>query len=152
VPALLVLALLTGCAPKTRPATSPSGGPRATGSAAARLARSLIGTPYRSGGANPDGFDCSGFVQYVFGELGVGLGRSVRDQASAGERVDRGSLREGDAVFFAIDGRTVSHVGIVVGPDSFVHAPSSGGRVREEALSLEYWKSRFAGARRFVDR
>ena len=111
------------------------------------VARSLIGAPYRNGSADPVGFDCSGFVQYVFAELGVAVPRSVRDLAAAGERVDRNRLRVGDVVLFAIDGHTVSHVGIVVSDDTFVHAPSSKGRVREESLSLAYWHSRFAGAR-----
>jgi probable lipoprotein NlpC len=133
-------------------ANTPSGRPAASGPAVAVLARSLIGTPYRNGGADAAGFDCSGFVRYVFGELGVGLPRSVGEQAATGKSVDRGGLRKGDVVFFKVEGRTVSHVGIVVGADSFVHAPSSRGRVREESLSLAYWQSRFAGARRFVGR
>jgi cell wall-associated NlpC family hydrolase len=116
------------------------------------IARSLVGAPYRNGGVDPEGFDCSGFVQYVFGELGLAVPRSVRGLEATGERVDRDRLREGDVVLFAIDGRTVSHVGIVVGDDTFVHSPSSRGRVREESLNLAYWHSRFAGARRFVQR
>jgi cell wall-associated NlpC family hydrolase len=147
---LLTVVLLTGCAPKSRPPRSPDEPPAGPGPAAAALARSLIGTPYRSGGANPAGFDCSGFVQYVFGELGLALPRSVQEQAAFGVSVDRGGLREGDVLFFAIDGRTMSHVGIAVGADTFVHAPSSGGRVREESLNLVYWQSRFAGARRLT--
>jgi cell wall-associated NlpC family hydrolase len=130
----------------------PSGRPAASGRAAAVLARSLIGRPYRNGGADPAGFDCSGFVRYVFGDLGVGVPRGLREQAATGARVDRRGLREGDVVFFAIDGHTISHAGIVVGANSFVHAPSSRGRVREESLSLAYWQSRFSGARRFVRR
>jgi cell wall-associated NlpC family hydrolase len=88
----------------------------------------------------------------VFGELGLAVPRSVRELMATGERVARDRLREGDVVLFAIDGRTVSHVGIVVSDDTFVHAPSSRGRVREESLNVGYWHSRYAGARRFVRR
>lgn len=129
---------------------APPARPPASGPAVAALARSLVGAPYLNGGTTPDGFDCSGFVHYVFAELGLAVPRSVREQSSMGEHVDRGHLRPGDLVFFAIDGRTPSHVGIAVGADSFVHAPSSRGRVREESLNLAYWRSKFVQARRFV--
>jgi murein DD-endopeptidase len=147
---LIALVLLTGCAKRSRPVATPPARPPASGATAAALARSLVGVPYRNGGADPAGFDCSGFVQYVFGQLGVALPRSVREQASAGERVDRRNLRDGDLVFFAIDGRTISHVGIVSGADAFVHAPSSRGQVRAESLSVAYWRTRFAAARRVL--
>jgi len=149
---LLAVLLLTGCVKRSRPAVAPSGPPVATGAAAAALARSFVGTPYRNGGADPDGFDCSGFVQYIFAQVGVPLPRGALEQAAAGESVDRRALREGDLVFFAIDGRTISHVGIVSGADSFVHAPSSRGSVREESLGAAYWQTRFAAARRVLRR
>jgi cell wall-associated NlpC family hydrolase len=126
--------------------------PPASGAAVVALARSFIGTPYRNGGADPGGFDCSGFTQYVFAQLGVTLPRIVGEQGNAGDRVHLRDLREGDLVFFAIDGRTISHVGIAVGADRFVHAPSSRGVVREESLSVEYWQTRYATARRVVRR
>jgi cell wall-associated NlpC family hydrolase len=147
---LLVVVLLSGCVKRSQPVVEPAGPPVASGAAAASVARSFIGTPYRNGGTDPTGFDCSGFVQYVFREIGVALPRSVGEQAAAGDRVDRRNLREGDVVFFAIDGRSISHVGIVVSGSTFVHAPSSRGRVREESLSVAYWQSKFVAARRFV--
>jgi cell wall-associated NlpC family hydrolase len=149
---LLALVVLTGCAKAIRPAVTLPAPPAASGAAAAGLARSFIGTPYRNGGADPSGFDCSGFVQYVFRQIGVALPRSVGEQAAAGERVERRNLRPGDVVFFAIDGRTISHVGIAVGADTFVHAPSSRGLVREESLNVAYWQTRFAAARRLLKR
>jgi cell wall-associated NlpC family hydrolase len=91
-------------------------------------------------------------VRYVFGELGITMPRSVHEQASLGESVDRDDLRPGDLVFFAIDGHTISHVGIAVSADSFIHAPSSRGSVREESLGIAYWRARFAQARRVVRR
>ncbi len=135
---------------RSRPVVEPSGPPDASGTAAAALARSFVGTPYRNGGAGPGGFDCSGFVQYLFAQVGVALPRTVQEQAAAGEGVDRSDLREGDLVFFVIDGRTMSHVGIASGAGSFVHAPSSRGSVREESLAEAYWRSRFATARRVL--
>jgi cell wall-associated NlpC family hydrolase len=149
VPLLAVL-LLTGCVKRVRPAEVPLAPPRASGATVVALARSFIGTPYRNGGTDPGGFDCSGLVQYVFAQIGVGLPRSAPEQASAGEHVDLRDVRDGDLVFFAIDGRTISHVGIVAGPGTFVHAPNSRGQVREESLGVAYWQSRFVEARSLV--
>lgn len=123
-----------------------------SGATVAALARSFVGTPYRNGGADPGGFDCSGFTQYVLAQIGVALPRTVLEQAAIGDRVDRRDLREGDLVFFAIDGRTTSHVGIAVSADQFVHAPSSRGSVRDEWLGAAYWQTRYATARRVVRR
>ena len=108
------------------------------------------GVPYRDGGADPDGFDCSGFVWYVFGTHGLALPRTVAEQAEWGEKVGAADLRPGDLVFFSTTAPGPSHVGIVIGGDSFVHAPSSSGVVRVERLSASYWSSRFVGARRVV--
>ena len=108
------------------------------------------GVPYKDGGADPTGFDCSGFVWYVFGAHGVALPRTVSDQAQWGQKVDGGDLRPGDLVFFSTTAPGPSHVGIMIGGDSFVHAPSSTGVVRVERLSVSYWSSRFVGARRVV--
>jgi cell wall-associated NlpC family hydrolase len=119
----------------------------APGEAAANLALSLQGAPYADGGTDTDGFDCSGFVQYVFARADLALPRSVREQFETGQAVE-GAPRAGDLVFFAIDGSRVSHVGIATGPDTFVHAPSSRGVVRVDRLSAPYWSRRYAGARR----
>jgi cell wall-associated NlpC family hydrolase len=113
-------------------------------------ALALQGVPYRNGGTDPSGFDCSGFVEYVFAQNGVALPRDVQQQWSVGDPIPRSDVRPGDLVFFSINGPGASHVGIAVGPDFFVHAPSSRGRVRTERLSTEYWSRRFAGARRVV--
>jgi cell wall-associated NlpC family hydrolase len=163
VPVLGVALLVAACAstrsvPRpypTRPA--PPGGAAvgttaAAGATAAAVARSLLGIPYRGGGAGPEGFDCSGLVQYVYAQAGVPLPRSVREQAELGVTVPEGGIEPGDLLFFAIDGREVSHVAIAVGADSFVHAPSSGGVVREERLPTAYWRQRFSGARRVAVR
>ena len=111
-------------------------------------ALSFQGIPYRNGGSDPSGFDCSGFVQWVFSRHGLALPREVRDQWKAGEGIDRDEVEPGDLVFFETVSRGASHVGIALGGDQFVHAPSSKGVVRIERYSAAYWASRWVGARR----
>jgi peptidoglycan DL-endopeptidase CwlO len=111
-------------------------------------ALSLRGTPYRNGGVDPSGFDCSGFVQYVFEQHGVVMPRDTRRQFEVGAEVDPAALAPGDLVFFTTVAPGASHVGIVVGGDQFVHAPNSNGVVRVDHLSSQYWSSRFLGAKR----
>ena len=111
-------------------------------------ALALRGAPYRNGGTTPEGFDCSGFVQYVFRQHGLVLPRETREQFRIGAGVSRTQLRPGDLVFFTTVAPGASHVGLVVGDDQFVHAPSSRGVVRVERLSADYWRRRFVGARR----
>ncbi len=134
--------------------SAPPAGPPAPGPADAygitSTALDLRGTPYRDGGADPSGFDCSGFVWYVFGRHGIPLPRTVREQYRTGTPVAGGALQPGDLVFFDIDGGGVSHVGIALGGDEFIHAPSSNGEVRVERLSVNYWASRFLSARRVL--
>jgi len=120
---------------------------------AARLAieaMSLIGIHYRRGGSSPEnGLDCSGLVRYVFREAhGTELPRTSVEISKMGETVDKKDLQPGDLVFFNTLRRTFSHVGIYLGDNKFIHAPSSGGAVRIESMDLAYWKARFNGARR----
>ena len=110
----------------------------------------FVGVPYRDGGSDPSGFDCSGFVQYVFARLGTVLPREVRDQFQLGREVDVKDVKPGDLLFFETVSRGASHVGMVVGGDQFVHAPSSRGVVRVERFTASYWAMRFVGARRVV--
>jgi cell wall-associated NlpC family hydrolase len=111
-------------------------------------ALSFRGTQYRSGGADPAGFDCSGLVQYVFGQHGVALPRDARRQFEVGQAIDTAALEPGDLVFFTTVAPGASHVGIVVGGDQFVHAPGDNGAVRVDQLSAQYWSNRFVGAKR----
>ncbi len=105
---------------------------------------------YRNGGADPAGFDCSGFVYYVFAQHGVRMPRTVLEQSRVGQPVPQDQLEAGDLVFFSTVSAGPSHVAIAIGGDEFVHAPSSVGQVRVERLSSSYWGSRFVGARRVI--
>ena len=125
---------------------SPAGS--ADGYALSGTALSLRGAPYRLGGVDPNGFDCSGFVRYVYQQHGVAMPREVREQFRVGKTVNRGRLEPGDLVFFSTVAPGASHVGIMIGGDQFIHAPSERGVVRVENLSAEYWASRYIGAKR----
>jgi cell wall-associated NlpC family hydrolase len=120
----------------------------ADGYALSGTALSLRGAPYKDGGMDPTGFDCSGFVRYVYEQHGVAMPRQVREQFRVGKNVDRDRLEPGDLVFFSTVAPGASHVGIVIGGDQFVHAPSERGVVRVESLTQQYWASRFIGAKR----
>ena len=100
-------------------------------------ALSLRGVPYRNGGSDPTGFDCSGFTQYVYAQYGVALPRQVRDQFREGQSVRARDLAPGP-----------THVEIAIGGEQFVHAPNSTGVVRVEHLGAMYWTSRYLCARR----
>ena len=105
---------------------------------------------YRRGGRVPaTGFDCSGFVHYVFAHaLGIELPDDSMSQFQAGIKVAREQMRTGDLVFFHTHGKRVSHVGIYLGNGQFIHSPSTGERVRVNRLDEQYWARRFAGAKR----
>ena len=120
----------------------------AAGYAVAGTALALRGSPYRNGGADPTGFDCSGFVRYVFGRHGLAVPRSVGELFRAGEEVAPDAVQPGDLVFFDMVGGGASHVGIAIGGDEFVHAPSTKGVVRVDRMGGSYWAARFLGARR----
>jgi peptidoglycan DL-endopeptidase CwlO len=132
-----------------RTAPAPVSG-HAAGYSVAGTALSLRGAPYRNGGSDPAGFDCSGFVTYVFGQNGVPVPRTVTEQYHAGRQVAGPQVEPGDLVFFSTVSPGASHVGIAIGGDEFVHAPSGTGEVRVERMSASYWATRFVGARRVL--
>ena len=115
-------------------------------------ALSLIGVDYRFGGNTPDqGLDCSGLIRYVFQQAtGISLPRSARDQARVGESISRDELQPGDLAFFNTRRFQFSHVGLYIGDNRFIHAPSSGGSVEVTSLDNRYWQKAFNGARRIV--
>jgi cell wall-associated NlpC family hydrolase len=116
----------------------------------ADFAMTLRNIRYRRGGREPStGFDCSGFVRYVYQHtLGKELPADSASQYLAGTKVDRAEMKMGDLVFFRIRGKNVSHVGIYLGDGRFIHSPSSGKRVSVSELSEAYWAKRFVGAKR----
>lgn len=152
----LLMALLTGCATAPAPRPAPVSARPLTAASSSDLAfraLGLVGTPYRSAGSDPSvGFDCSGFVVYVYRDvLGIPLPRTTSAQYELDLRAPRQSaLKTGDLVFFDTGGRGISHVGIYVGEGRFVHAPNQGGRVRLDHLDDRYWKQRYRGARRVL--
>src|SRR5258708_27152699 len=113
----------------------------------------LVGTPYHWGGNTPQsGFDCSGLIVYVFNEVaGVALPRVVQDIYAVDlAEVRRDRLQGGDLVFFRPLGTGVSHIGIYVGQDRFVHAPNEGGTVRLDLLTNPYWDKHYFSAKRVL--
>jgi len=140
--------------PANRPAKAAVRGMRATPKAAKviRLARSLVGTPYKWGGRSPrTGFDCSGFIWYVYHQNGVDLPRMSWQQLGAGRPIKRADIRPGDLVFHQVDKKGKSlHVGIVTERGTFVHSPSSGKRVMESSLNSPFWMEHFLSARRVL--
>lgn len=113
-------------------------------------ARKLLGVKYQWGGTTPQtGFDCSGYVSYVFAQNGISLPRVSRDQYTVGTKVDFENLQRGDLVFFSFeDNGIVSHVGIYLGDGQFINASSSKG-VTVYVIG-PYWKSIYVGARRVL--
>ena len=118
-----------------------------------KSAERFIGVPYRWGGSSPKkGFDCSGLTMTVYRLNGLSLPRSSRKQYKAGTPIGRSQLLRGDLVFFATSGgRQVSHVGIYSGDGKFIHAPKKGKRIRTESLSNSYFRSRYVGARTYLN-
>ena len=117
-----------------------------------RTALSLRGTRYRLGGESPkDGFDCSGFVHYVFEQNQLEVPRTVADQFQFGQKIEVEDVQKGDLLFFSTIGPGATHVGIALGADSigeFVHAPGAGGAVRVERFDAPYWRNKLVGVRR----
>ncbi|HKQ25552.1 MAG TPA: C40 family peptidase [Burkholderiales bacterium] len=146
---LILIAALAGCASSPEVAEIPR--TRASDETALKAvgnAGQMIGKPYRYGGDTPEGFDCSGLVRYSYGRAGINMPRATPAQRSATTLISVRSLRPGDLLFFDQEGKKASHVGIYVGDGRFIHAPSTGGHVRTDSLSANFWKKHFVEARR----
>ncbi|MDJ0740387.1 MAG: C40 family peptidase [Gammaproteobacteria bacterium] len=150
---IVAVLCLGGCLSTTPPRWQSTGPPAGHGTARAellRIAANQIGTPYRYGGNDRRGFDCSGLVQYTHRHIGVAVPRTTAQQWSRARTPDRRHLLPGDLVFFDIGGRSGRHVGIYEGGGVFIHAPSSGKRVSRASLDNPYWRRRMIGARTFL--
>jgi cell wall-associated NlpC family hydrolase len=112
-------------------------------------ATSMIGQPYRFGGAAPGGFDCSGLVVYAAANAGIRVPRTAAEQLQFGMPVGRAELQAGDLVFMHLSSKEL-HVAIALDRQLFVHAPSSGGRVRVDSLLAQPYAKGFIAARRVV--
>lgn len=143
VPVLLSLTLAWGCSlnPVNQNAEAKS-------SMAATQALTLVGKPYRFGGNNPQGFDCSGLVQYSYSLAGVDLPHGTSQLRQMSRPISQNQLQRGDILFFNQEGKKSSHVALYLGEDRFIHSPSSGKSVYIASFADAYWRRHFTEARR----
>jgi len=123
--------------------------PSARASNVVNLAHEYLGTPYVWGGERPGGFDCSGFVQYLYGQQGIGLPRTTYDQWKVGAPIRRSQLQAGDAVFFRPGPSGPEHEGLYIGGGKFIQAPHTGDVVKISNINSAYYRQNYMGARRF---
>lgn len=147
---VLVLLSLALAACAGAPVKRVEGYSPAAGEKAAATAQAMVGRPYKYTGDTPAGFDCSGLVRYSYLTAGVDLPHGTKALMSITRSVGGGGRRKGDLLFFVQDGKKYSHVGISVGGGEFVHAPSTGGKVRTDSLSDPYWKKHYLDTRRLL--
>src|SRR5215210_7396529 len=157
--AAIGMLILAGCAsPPPRNAIERPAAIPATNDISSERARELalhalrqIGVRYRYGGSTPgEGFDCSGLVRYIYSRAGIVLPRTTQAMSAFGVSVATDELEPGDLVFFDTLQRPFSHVGIYIGDQRFIHAPTSGGTVQLVDMRDRYWRSRYDGARRLA--
>ena len=151
---VLLLSLIGGCASRStvpvedvNQSTGDSPVIETTGARMAKVALGMVGAPYRRGGTNPKGFDCSGLVFYSYDQLGMRVPRTSTGQYRIARPVDIAHIQKGDLVFFDTLWKS-GHVGIYIGDGRFVHVPSSGKRVRVSSLATGYFASRMQSAGR----
>lgn len=142
-----VLPLCWGCLSDGKKTLNAEDYPQLMRSKVVELARALRGRPYRSGGVEIDGWDCSGFVRYVFHAFGYEAPREARAYSKLKPAIRFGELKEADVLVFKV--KRSWHVGLYTGKDRFVHAPSRGQTVREEKIG-RYWQERLVKAVRVI--
>lgn len=116
-----------------------------------QVASKYKGIPYRYGGTTTAGFDCSGYTSYVFKQLGISIPRTSAGQYGVGTAVSKSNLKVGDLVFFNTSGRGVSHVGIYIGNNNFIHSSTSKGVSVASIYDPYYWGKRYIGAKRVAN-
>jgi cell wall-associated NlpC family hydrolase len=144
--AFALLGLLSGCAGRYQ--STPEG--QALRRAIVLDALGQIGRPYRYGGTTPEGFDCSGLVQYVYGLQGLQLPRTARDQHAHGDSIDLDEAEPGDLLFYRFGRRGIDHVAIYLGDGQAVHAPASGRQVIVAPVAQRWWMDRYVDAVRVI--
>lgn len=130
------------------PSQAPAAG--SIGEQIVAFAEQFLGTPYVWAGSSPSGFDCSGFVSYVFKNFGYTVNRTAASMYSNGVAVDKSELQIGDAVFFASSSESIGHVGIYIGDGEFIHSSSGCGYVTISGLDEDYYSRMYVGARRIA--
>lgn len=144
---LLGLGLLAGCTSFGPPESAET---RELRRAIVLDALGQIGRPYVYGGTTPEGFDCSGLVQYVYGLQGVRVPRTTREQHKAGDRIDLDEAEPGDLLFYSFARRGIDHVAVYLGDGQAVHAPSSGKQVIVAPVAGAWWMDRYVDAVRVI--
>jgi cell wall-associated NlpC family hydrolase len=144
----IAVLLITGCV--SAPSKRVNGYSASAGDKAAATALTMIGRPYQFKGETPGGFDCSGLVRYSYLTAGIDVPHGTNALRSSTRSVGLRNARKGDLLFFIQEGKKYSHVGIYVGNDQFVHAPSTGGFVRKDTIASPYWKKHYLDTRRFL--
>lgn len=124
--------------------------PRSIGAKIAMRAQQFLHVPYAWAGSSPGGFDCSGFIYYLYGQHGISVPRMADEQYQTGQRVELSDLQLGDLVFFETYEPGPSHVGVYIGGGNFIHASSGAGEVTVTPLSKPYYAARYLGARRIT--
>ena len=130
------------------PSQAPAAG--SIGEQIVAFAEQFLGTPYVWAGSSPSGFDCSGFVSYVFKNFGYTVNRTAASMYSNGVAVDKSELQIGDAVFFASSSESIGHVGSYIGDGEFIHSSSGCGYVTISGLDESYYSRMYVGARRIA--
>ena len=130
------------------PSQAPAAG--SIGEQIVAFAEQFLGTPYVWAGSSPSGFDCSGFVSYVFKNFGYTVNRTAASMYTNGVAVDKSELQIGDAVFFASSSESIGHVGIYIGDGEFIHSSSGCGYVTISGLDEDYYSRMYVGARRIA--
>ncbi|MDF2874032.1 MAG: NlpC/P60 family protein [Sporomusa sp.] len=120
------------------------------GATIVKSAQKYMGVPYVWGGTTPDGWDCSGYTQYVMKENGITIPRTAAEQYSTGAAIEKSNLKVGDMVFFTTYKPGASHVGFYMGDGKFIHASSAAKQVTINSLSEEYYTEHYIGARRYI--
>lgn len=130
------------------PSQAPAAG--SIGEQIVAFAEQFLGTPYVWAGSSPSGFDCSGFVSYIFKNFGYTVNRTAASMYTNGVAVDKSELQIGDAVFFASSSESIGHVGIYIGDGEFIHSSSGCGYVTISGLDESYYSRMYVGARRIA--
>lgn len=112
-----------------------------------RYAKNFLNKKYRFGIQDPYyGFDCSAFSQYVYKQAGINIPRTASEQYNKSKKINKNELEPGDLIFFNINGGNISHVGIFIGDDKFIHSPSTGKNIRIDSINNSYWEKVYSGS------